>query len=540
MFVDNRMNSISDNEGASELNSLLLPYDCVNSLLVQIMPASFKLILALTLCCILAKTTPSAFGQEIKTQSKNEKVLLKDCVLNELPLDAVQSNTVSAINNLVEATGRSPKKLNEFNGKKGTPVEVVDSGSRIDDPDYAYKIVNGKAHEVTFSKNGEVKFLKVRLLSGEEIGKVGWVPATAAVELVKITRTRWRPLADHNENESILEIYYDAGATGRAFSIGLYVIELATPSGVGLVPALPAPAPGTRAPEKQPVATLSVVSKLEKEEMAELRISKGYPRACRLQVGVFEDPADPSKTFGSLSDVPVSEFDPLSFELQTDAPLANSRKDRVELWLRRYREDIRREAEKMGVSGVAIAGPIAWEAIKNVKKSPGRGFGPGAVHVTDSTLQAGVEIVNPFPISFRGFGVARQVEDKGLLPKLTIAERIEKLKSPQVSIQYIAAILGSYVKIAKDEYTRLGKEIPHAGPHSDNAPLLANFYQGKKFDTGPHTGKFLDLINAHDYFADKARTNADYKLRTDPEKHMDAWVEKELEYLRRAISNPGQ
>jgi hypothetical protein len=117
---------------------------------------------------------------------------------------------------------------------------------------------------------------------------------------------------------------------------------------------------------------------------------------------------------------------------------------------------------------------------------------------------------------------------------------MEKLKSPQVSIQYIAAILGSYVNIAKDEYTRLGKALPRTGPHSDNAPLLANFYQGLTFKSGPHAGKFVDLMNAHDYFADKARTNADYKLRTDPEKDMDAWVEKELEYLRRAVSKPVQ
>jgi hypothetical protein len=83
---------------------------------------------------------------------------------------------VSAINNLVEASGGSPKGIDEFDGKKGTPVEILDSGSRIDDEDYAYKIVNGKKHEVTFSKAGEIKFLKVRLLKGKEKGKIGWVP----------------------------------------------------------------------------------------------------------------------------------------------------------------------------------------------------------------------------------------------------------------------------------------------------------------------------------------------------------------------------
>ena len=154
------------------------------------MPALNKLIFVITLCCILSKATPSVFGQsaipkEIQTPTQNEKFLLKDCVLNELPLDAVQSRTVSAINNLVEATGGSPKKLNEFDGKKATPVEIVDSGSQIDDPDYAHKIVNGKAHEVTFSKNGEVKFFKVRLLNGKDKGKVGWVAKEYVGEMSK-------------------------------------------------------------------------------------------------------------------------------------------------------------------------------------------------------------------------------------------------------------------------------------------------------------------------------------------------------------------
>jgi hypothetical protein len=132
--------------------------------------------LVFSLACFLLTGDSSAFGQQNKSTTESEKFLLKDCKLNEFPLDAVQQRTVSAINNLVEATGGSPKGVDEFDGKKGTPVEILDSGSRIDDEDYAYKIVNGKKHEVTFSKDGEIKFLKVRLLKGKEKGKIGWVP----------------------------------------------------------------------------------------------------------------------------------------------------------------------------------------------------------------------------------------------------------------------------------------------------------------------------------------------------------------------------
>jgi hypothetical protein len=113
---------------------------------------------------------------EEERSPKDRKVLLRDCVLNEFPFDAIQKSTVSSINNLLGAAGESPKDLKEFDGKKGMPVEIVDSGSRIDDPDYAYKIANGRAHEVVFSKDGDINFLKVRLLDDEEDEKFGWVP----------------------------------------------------------------------------------------------------------------------------------------------------------------------------------------------------------------------------------------------------------------------------------------------------------------------------------------------------------------------------
>ena len=96
-------------------------------------------------CFLLTGNTP-AFGQQNKSTTESEKCLLKDCKLNEFPLDSVQQRTVSAINNLVEATGGSPKGGDEFDGRKGTPVEILELGSRIDDEDYAYKIVNGKKH----------------------------------------------------------------------------------------------------------------------------------------------------------------------------------------------------------------------------------------------------------------------------------------------------------------------------------------------------------------------------------------------------------
>ena len=198
------------------------------------MPASHKLIFVITLCCILSEANPSVLGQsaipkEIQTSMQNEKVLLKDCVLNEFPLDAVQSGTVSAINNLLEATGGSPKKLNEFDGKKATPVEIVDSGSQIDDPDYAHKIVNGKAHEVTFSKNGEVKFLKVRLLNGKEKGKVGWVAKEYVGEMSNVFEIEKTTGRARQITKQQLDEIYNNSVPDELLSGAYFIVRMRTP-----------------------------------------------------------------------------------------------------------------------------------------------------------------------------------------------------------------------------------------------------------------------------------------------------------------------
>ena len=62
----------------------------------------------------------------------------------------------------------------------------------------------------------------------------------------------------------------------------------------------------------------------------------------------------------------VAETGTLSFELEKTAPVANTREDRVELWLRRHSRRINLEAGRRHIDPRAIAGAIAWEAIVNV------------------------------------------------------------------------------------------------------------------------------------------------------------------------------
>lgn len=144
------------------------------------MKAYIKPILVLCVFYYLVNSELSSFGQvpspiEIINPSQNQKLIIKDCTLIELPLLGGDIRAVDSINNLVKATGGLPKGINKFDGKKGTTVEVVDAGSIVEDPDCVYKIVNGKANEVIISKDDKARFLKVRLLGGKEKGKVGWV-----------------------------------------------------------------------------------------------------------------------------------------------------------------------------------------------------------------------------------------------------------------------------------------------------------------------------------------------------------------------------
>jgi hypothetical protein len=101
-------------------------------------------------------------------------------VLNELPLSPVDSRIISANFNL------RGKKEAEVTGERLATVTILDRGSEIDDEDCAYKVINGKAQDVIFSKDGEIKYLKIQLQDGAGKGRVGWVPSKHVDEMTNV------------------------------------------------------------------------------------------------------------------------------------------------------------------------------------------------------------------------------------------------------------------------------------------------------------------------------------------------------------------
>ncbi len=199
----------------------------------------------------------------------------------------------------------------------------------------------------------------------------------------------------------------------------------------------------------------------------------------------------------------IAESNPLSFELQTTAPIANTRMDRVELWLRNNRSLINAEAKSRNIAPEAIAGIIAWEALNNVKPAPDMpSYGVGKVHA--------------FELSGESLAVA--VERLGYVPNLFLLQRIEKLKTVAGSIKYIGGIL--------DAFSDIAESVGSQAKLRTRAEILATLYQGISRNNVP-----VRLNNAADYFKEKVRTGESYS----PNAEMGTWVSKNIAFLKRAL-----
>jgi hypothetical protein len=110
----------------------------------------------------------------------------------------------------------------------------------------------------------------------------------------------------------------------------------------------------------------------------------------------------------------------------------------VMAWLRKYQAAIVRSETELGVTRVAIAGAIAWEALINYASTSIRGVGPGKVHLYDDRLKT------------ETFTAASQVEGLGppYPPKRSLADRDAALRSPETAINYIGSIMGLLADIA--------------------------------------------------------------------------------------------
>ena len=148
----------------------------------------------------------------------------------------------------------------------------------------------------------------------------------------------------------------------------------------------------------------------------------------------------------------------------------------VVVWLRAHEREIAAEERWFHISRQAIAGVIAWEALENVAPLSVKSVGPGKIHICNMKTPACWEAFrlacpgSRCPPDVKGIDetVAQEVEALGLVPPVSLQERIDLLKTSSGAIRYAAAIL----RAGANEAKRAGWDI-------DNDPaLLATFYRG--------------------------------------------------------------
>lgn len=146
----------------------------------------------------------------------------------------------------------------------------------------------------------------------------------------------------------------------------------------------------------------------------------------------------------------------LSYELW-DSPCGGTSRDRTAEWIRLHRRTILLTSRKFDVDPRAIAGVIAYEALRNVELSNvfglTRSAGPGKVHYKSQYFSEG----DP---------ASKQIEELGLVPHRSMLERKRILATPEGAILYIAAIL-HYEERAAAQH---GEYIKH------DPMILSTFY----------------------------------------------------------------
>lgn len=156
----------------------------------------------------------------------------------------------------------------------------------------------------------------------------------------------------------------------------------------------------------------------------------------------------------------LSYFPDVSAEL-ADAPPGPTPEIRVQRWLFRNRVAINRQSRRFRVDPTAVAGVIAYEGLYDFHSSWAvlyRSSGPGKVHYREGHF-------------WEGDPVAKQVEDMGLLPKLSEDQRRQVLTTPNGAAAYIAAIMSVYSGLLRTSGVDL----------RCNPGLLATFYSAWGF-----------------------------------------------------------
>lgn len=198
---------------------------------------------------------------------------------------------------------------------------------------------------------------------------------------------------------------------------------------------------------------------------------------------------------------------PLSFELENLAPTVcvpsstpgvtdeEMEKLRVSAWLRSEKSAIISVEARFHIDRRAIAGAIAWEALKNQHRSA-RAVGLGKMHLwTWFSLDT----------------MAKQTEEAGYLPRRWFPKRMLLLSSVDGAIEYIGASMAA----AADMAALYGYDI------REDPPILTNVYQGS------------DLVEWKEHLAKKTKGE-----KLTPANPMAIWVGLNLGYLEDAVGKP--
>ncbi len=181
---------------------------------------------------------------------------------------------------------------------------------------------------------------------------------------------------------------------------------------------------------------------------SQVSLTKGATRSAGRGV-LQRQPAMPALGKGTYPGSPTLEGEELpdrgvSTEL-SDSPEAGSSAERVFKWLQAHAAEIGWLESLFGVDRRAIAGAIAWEALRNPRwffptGIFGRFVGAGKPHVREF-MKA------PPAVIYSGETVPAEVEEAGLLPRRSVLER--EITLARDSIPYVAASMRLAVDIAR-------------------------------------------------------------------------------------------
>ena len=177
--------------------------------------------------------------------------------------------------------------------------------------------------------------------------------------------------------------------------------------------------------------------------------------------------------------------------------------------LRARRSNIIGAERRFRVDRRAIAGAIAWEMLKNVRRWSPRSAGWGKVHLYNYSWKG---LVGVMAGAVGVDTIAAETEEAGYLPKKTFPQRKAILETPEGSITYIAAIMAAIADIAG-----------YAGFEDirSNPIILCNVYQ-------QHT-----LKSWEEYLRDKP-AGSSFAAGNE----MAIWVRSHLAFLEEGVGRP--